>query len=140
MVATKLPPVPSAGSRLIDWHQGIIESLQSRQLWVAVATIVGLLLQYFTGMHVSQTVLLGWILSGVSLIAGSSIAQAGHAAALGQATGTAASDPLVARLSATVDDVGESLAKLAAARAGVTVASSAAPSTPASPPPSSSSP
>lgn len=77
---------------LINWHQGLTESLHSRQLWAAVATVVGLLLQNFLNIHVSQTVLLGWILSGLSVILGSSVAQAAHAVAtarLGAATADA---------------------------------------------------
>jgi hypothetical protein len=75
--------------KLVNWHQGIVETLQSRQLWAAVATIVGLLLQNFLNIHVSETVLLGWILSGLAVITGSSVAQAGHAQALGQLLKTA---------------------------------------------------
>jgi hypothetical protein len=66
---------------LIQWHQGIIETLRDRQFWASLVTIIGLVLQNFLGIHVSQTVLLGWILTGLSLVLGSSIAQAGHAVA-----------------------------------------------------------
>jgi hypothetical protein len=82
---------------LINWHQGWVATLASRQLWVAVATILGLLLQNFLGIRVSQDVLLGWILSGLALITGAGVAQAGHAAALGRMATTG-------QTSATVTD------------------------------------
>jgi hypothetical protein len=66
---------------LINWHRGIISSLHSRQLLTALATVIALLIYYFTGMRVSQDVVYGFIAAMVSLILGSSAAQVAHAVA-----------------------------------------------------------